>query len=51
MRGYREGAYTQVDVRQSVRSWIGHLSHGDTWGLRTALLERAVFVRGDADGG
>lgn len=51
MHGYREGVYTQAEVRQSVRSWVGHLSHGDTWGLRTALLERAVFQRGESDGG
>ncbi len=47
--GFRTGAVSGAQVHQSVMSWIGHLKHGDTWGLRTALLERAVFTRGDAD--
>jgi len=47
--GYRSGSVSSAQVRQSVMSWIGHLRHGDTWGLRAALLERAVFTRGDPD--
>jgi hypothetical protein len=47
VQGYREGRIDREEVRASVMSWIGHLRHGDTWGLRTALLEKAVFVRGE----
>ena len=32
-------------VKASVTSWIGHLSHGDTWGLRRTLLGSTPFVR------
>jgi hypothetical protein len=28
-------------VRASVMSWIGHLKHGDTWGLRRRLFAAA----------
>ncbi len=31
------------DVKASVTSWIGHLRHGDTWGLRRRLLADATF--------
>lgn len=34
-----------VDVRASVMSWIGHLRHGDTWGLLRQLLASAPFLR------
>lgn len=34
---------TLFDVSQSVVSWIGHVSHADSWGLRTTLLREAVL--------
>lgn len=42
---YARGEASHGRVRASVMSWIGHLKHGDTWGLRSALLERATFFR------
>jgi retron-type reverse transcriptase len=33
-------SYQQLD--QSVQAWIAHASHGDTWGLRQALLRPAI---------
>lgn len=32
------------EVTASIMSWLGHLKHGDTWGLRGRILESAVFV-------
>jgi len=43
-RGYNAGEYTQEDVRGSVASWIGHLSHGDSYGLRRKLLGSLALV-------
>ena len=37
------GELTFDDVRPSLASWIGHMRHGDTWGLRCRLLGAAVF--------
>ncbi len=34
------------DVTHSLRSWIAHLEHGDTWRLREQLFTRLVFARG-----
>ena len=34
-----------VNTKQSLASWMGHLSHGDTWGLRRRLLADTVFCR------
>lgn len=33
-------------VKASVMSWIGHLKHGDTWGLRRRLFAAVVFGPG-----
>ena len=43
-------------LRSSVMSWIGHLKHGDTWGLRRKLFAAARFsggrpVQGDGKSG
>jgi hypothetical protein len=32
--GYRRHEINIPEITQSVRSWIGHLLHGDTWRLR-----------------
>jgi RNA-directed DNA polymerase len=37
--------WEQVDA--SVHAWIGHACQADTLGLRTAVLGRVVFTRGD----
>jgi retron-type reverse transcriptase len=42
---YRQGKIDGKKVGQRVASWIGHAAHADTYGLRMALLERAVFRR------
>jgi hypothetical protein len=34
------------EIRAPLMSWIGHLKHGDTWGLRRRLLRDTPFVRG-----
>lgn len=44
----RQYAAREIDIKkvqQRVMSWIGHASHADTWGLRTALFDAAVFSR------
>lgn len=38
------GRATFADIRASLMSWIGHLQHGDTWGLRRKLLQAAPFI-------
>lgn len=35
-----------AEVRQSVRAWIAHAAHGDTWVLRERLLAGFAFERG-----
>jgi retron-type reverse transcriptase len=42
---YRERRVELADVRASVASWVGHLKHGDTWGLRSRLMGQTVFTR------
>ncbi|MBO3457467.1 RNA-directed DNA polymerase [Aetokthonos hydrillicola Thurmond2011] len=42
---YREGKITQQEVSQSIRSWIGHLKHGDTWRLRQEIFSSLVFSK------
>lgn len=42
---YQSGVIGLPDVKTSVMSWIGHLKHGDTWGLRSSLLAQAAFKR------
>lgn len=34
------------EVEASPYSWLGHAEHGDTWGLRNAILERLILTRG-----
>ena len=38
IRAYHAGEISQADVGASVRGWIAHVEHGDTWGLRRAVL-------------
>ncbi len=42
---FQRGEVSLAEVRASVASWIGHLKHGDTWGLRRRLLWETVFTR------
>lgn len=36
--GQRRGEITLDEMTTSVRSWIAHAAHGDTWRLRTQLF-------------
>lgn len=37
-RQWRRGECSLADVSESVRGWVAHAQHGDTWNLRRALL-------------
>ncbi len=41
---YRAGTMTLEQVTQSMRSWIAHLEHGDTWQLRARIFAGLIFV-------
>lgn len=43
---YRRGEISLDQVTQSLRSWVGHLQHGDTWRLRKQVFTRLAFARG-----
>lgn len=43
LRRYAAGEIDLPRVHASVRGWIAHAAHGDTWGLRRRLLGRMVF--------
>ncbi|MDD5450406.1 MAG: reverse transcriptase domain-containing protein [Desulfovibrionales bacterium] len=47
---YRDGDVTLERINQSIRSWIGHASHADTYLLRSRVLGGVVFQRGEAKG-
>jgi RNA-directed DNA polymerase len=42
---YARGEIPLSHIRQSIQSWLGHLSHADSYGLRKQLLREIVFVR------
>jgi len=42
---YADGEVTLAQVKASIMSWIGHLKHGDTWGLRGRLLDATAFCQ------
>lgn len=39
---YQSGEITRKDGRASVMAWVGHVQHGDTWGLRRKLFREFV---------
>lgn len=41
---YHAGLIDRETVDQSVRAWIGHAMHGDTWLLREQIFEAFPFV-------
>jgi RNA-directed DNA polymerase len=41
-RQYRAGEITREQGRASVMSWLGHVQHGDTFGLRRALFREVM---------
>jgi retron-type reverse transcriptase len=42
-KGYRTGKISREKVNASVQAWLGHVRHGDTWGLRRALFQQYAF--------
>lgn len=42
---YRDGETDEKQVQASVRAWIAHAEHGDTWGLRSDILSPLIFRR------
>lgn len=40
---YEEGKIELEQISHSIRSWIAHLKHGDTWRLRTKIFEDFVL--------
>jgi len=42
LRAYQDGEIEQDKISASVRGWLAHCDHGDTWGLRRAILKKIV---------
>ncbi len=41
-RQYLAGKITRKEGRASVMAWLGHVQHGDTWGLQHAMFREIV---------
>jgi hypothetical protein len=41
-RNYQRDVISLEKMNASVQGWIAHAQHGQTWGLRRALLGRAI---------
>ena len=44
-RDYGDGLLDIDEITQSIRSWVAHLEHGDTWRLREKIFSSLVFSR------
>jgi len=44
-KDYAQGKIDWETVNQSIRSWIAHLEHGDTWQLRKKIFNSLVWTR------
>ena len=44
-RDYAVSAISWSDVNHSVQSWLGHIRHADTYGLRKAVFSQIFFRR------
>jgi len=42
---YATGEVDLSHIKQSIQSWLGHVSHADSYGLRKQLFREIVFVR------
>lgn len=42
---YTKGEVSSSHIRQSVQSWLGHVSHADSYELRRQLLREITFVK------
>ena len=40
---YRAGEIDQQAVQSSILGWLNHVQYGDTWGLRSAVLQEVVL--------
>ncbi|MDE0426804.1 MAG: reverse transcriptase/maturase family protein [Candidatus Poribacteria bacterium] len=45
VQDYEADKITWADVNHSVQSWLGHIKHADTYGLRRAIFSETVFRR------
>ena len=44
---YESGKILWSDVNHSVQSWLGHIKHADTYGLRQAIFSQTIFRRSE----
>ena len=44
-KSYSTGEVSLSHIRQSIQSWIGHVSHADSYGLRRKLLQDITFMK------
>lgn len=44
LRQFAKGDLTFDQLNASVRGWVAHASHGDTYGLRRSILSQQVFA-------
>jgi retron-type reverse transcriptase len=44
-KGYRTGKFSREKINASVQAWLGHVRHGDTWGLRRVLFRQHTFAK------
>ena len=42
-KDYERGKISWQDVNHSVQSWLGHVEHADTYGLRRAIFSQTIF--------
>ncbi|MCP4362189.1 MAG: hypothetical protein GY796_29635 [Chloroflexi bacterium] len=42
-QGYRQGTVEQRKVVASIKGWLAHIHHGDSWRLAGQLLKPIVF--------
>ncbi len=41
---YATGEITLERLEASLRDWVAHAAHGDTWGLRRSLLGQQIII-------
>lgn len=44
-QAYANGEIEFDQVTQSIRSWIAHLEHGNTWRLREQIFDKLIFAK------
>lgn len=42
---YAVGQMQMPEIASSIKSWISHAGHADSWRIRTAVLDNLVFMR------